>query len=196
MTPPSDVSSPSAPARNCVLAATLDNAALVAVVGNGNFKLAPAFKQALQAVRLAACLCIVVDMGSCLHLDSTFMGAIAAAALDARKPAAATSLHFFNIRPNVEKLLAGLGILPLMNVVSPDALPAGTTSLDSLVAALAPVDAAPLSDRAMTAVLYDAHETLARVSPENQARFRDLLSLLRADLGHPVDGGDAPPATP
>jgi anti-anti-sigma regulatory factor len=188
-------SSQQAPAQNCVLAATLDGAALVAVVGNGNFKLAPAFKQALQALRLAACPQAVVDLGSCMHLDSTFMGAIAAAALDARKPGAAFALHFISLRPNVEKLLAGLGILPLMNVVSPEALPAGPDSLAPLVAALAPVDAAPLSDRAMTAVLYDAHDTLARLSDENQARFRDLLSLLRADLDSPAtDSGAASPA--
>lgn len=170
-----------APAQNCVLAATLDGVALVAVVGNGNFKLAPAFKQALQAVRLAACTQVVVDLSSCLHLDSTFMGAIAAAALDARKPEG-TDIRFLHLRPNVSKLLAGLGILPLMNVLDPASAPA----LDSLVAALAPVDAAPLSDRAMTAVLYDAHDTLARLSDENQARFRDLLSLLRADLDSPA----------
>lgn len=170
------------PPPNRVLAATLDNAALVAVSGTANFKLAPAFKQALRAATLAGCPVIVVDMAACSHLDSTFMGAIAAAALAARKPGAAAALHFLNLRPNVAKLLAGLGILPLMNVLSPDSLPAGAADLDGLVASLAPVEVAPLSDRAMTAILYDAHETLARVSSENQARFRDVLSFLRGDL--------------
>lgn len=184
-----------APPPNRVLAATLDNAALVAVSGTANFKLAPAFKQALRAATLAGCPVIVVDMAACTHLDSTFMGAIAAAALAARKPDAASALFFLNLRPNVAKLLAGLGILPLMEVLSPDRLPAGAADLDSLVASLAPVEAAPLSDRAMTAILYDAHETLARVSPENQARFRDLLSLLRADLDRPADAS-APSAAP
>jgi len=181
-----------APPPNRVLAATLDNAALVAVSGTANFKLAPAFKQALRAATLAGCPLIVVDMASCIHLDSTFMGAVASAAIAARKPDSPSSLFFLNLRPNVSKLLAGLGILPLMQTPARDRLPAGAANLDELVAGLAPVNAAPLSERAMTAILYDAHETLARVSPENQARFRDLLSLLRADLDR--DDAPAPPA--
>lgn len=180
MTPPDSPPPPAPPAPSRVLAATLDGATLVAVAGTGNFKLAPAFKQALRAAELSGSPTVVVDMSGCTHLDSTFMGAIAAAALAARKPGAAMSVHFLDIRPHVAQLLKGLGILQLLDI-----LPPGAADLSSLVANLAPVETAPLSDRSMTAILYDAHETLARVSPENQARFHDLLTLLRADLDRP-----------
>lgn len=180
--------SPSAPAPNRVLAATLDGATLVAVQGTGNFRLAPAFKQALAAAAAAGSATVLVDMADCTHVDSTFMGAIAAAALAARKAGpGGAQLHFLDIRSNVAQLLKGLGILALMRVA-----PGGTPGLAGLAENLAPVDAGPVSDRTMAALLYDAHETLAKMSPENQARFRDVLSFLRGDLeragGRPEGG--------
>ncbi|MBR6022797.1 MAG: STAS domain-containing protein [Kiritimatiellae bacterium] len=178
-TPPAPPSAP-APAPARVWAATLDGMTLVAVSGTANFKLAPAFKQALKAAALAESPTVVVDMAECLHLDSTFMGAIASAALASRKPGARPVVRFLNIRPNVSQLLKGLGILPLLDV-----LPEGFADLSPLVANLAPVETAPLAEQSMTAILYDAHDTLAGLSPENQARFRDLLELLRADLNRP-----------
>ena len=127
----------SAPPSNRVLAATLDGATLIAVQGTGNFRLAPAFKRALAGAAAANSATVLVDMAECTHVDSTFMGAIAAAALGARKAGpGGAALHFLDIRPNVAQLLKGLGILPLMRVA-----PGGTPGLAGLAEILAPAPA-------------------------------------------------------
>ena len=73
-----------APAQNCVLAATLDGAALVAVVGNGNFKLAPAFKQALQALPEASFLVYISCNPATWARDTAYLTAHGFAPVAAR----------------------------------------------------------------------------------------------------------------
>jgi hypothetical protein len=36
----------------------------------------------------------------------------------------------------------------------------------------------------MAALMFDAHETLTRVEPENLQRFKDVLAFLREDMEH------------
>ena len=47
---------------------------------------------------------------------------------------------------------------------------------------LRPVEAQATGPRDMAALMYDAHETLTRVDPENLKRFKDVLAFLREDL--------------
>ena len=47
---------------------------------------------------------------------------------------------------------------------------------------LQPVEAERNTALDLTALMYDAHETLSRVSPENLKRFQDVLAFLREDL--------------
>ena len=37
-------------------------------------------------------------------------------------------------------------------------------------------------ERDLAALMYDAHETLTRVDPQNLQRFKDVLAFLREDL--------------
>lgn len=171
---------PSPPAPPRILAAALDSAALVVVSGKGDFHLAPAFRQALQAARLSGCRLVAVDMASCRSLDSTFMGAIASAAIAARKPGQ-PALHFLNLSDPSLRLLRGLGVDRLMSIVAPSDLPPALADFSALSAALAPVETdTPPGD--LSAILYDTHETLARLSPENREKFRDVLAFLAKDL--------------
>lgn len=177
MQTPSETPPPS-PSR--ILAAALDSSALVVVSGKGDFRLAPAFRQALQAVRLSGCTVVAVDMASCRSLDSTFMGAIASAAQAYRKPGS-PALHFLNLNDHVRHLLRGLGVDRLMSIAAPGDFPPGLSDLSPLTAALAPVEATtPAGD--LSAILYDTHETLARLSPENREKFRDVLACLAREL--------------
>ena len=167
--------------QNQILAATVDNCTLVAISGSANFKLAPAFKQALQAARLAGSLLIVVDMAACKALDSTFMGALAYQGLASQKPDN-PALVVINISAHVAGLLKGLGLDRLLRTYAAGSLPGGTDNLAPLVKNLQPVEAAPLGARDLAALMYDAHETLTHVAPENLQRFKDVLAFLREDL--------------
>ncbi|NLG34345.1 MAG: STAS domain-containing protein [Lentisphaerae bacterium] len=167
-----------------ILAATVDNCTMVAVMGAGNFKLAPSFRQAVQAARLAGSAMIVVDMAGCTTLDSTFMGTLAALGFSAGKPDG-TPAVLINLTPHAAGLLKGLGVDRLLKGYPMGSLPEGMGDLSALVASLKPVEAAPHEDRDMAALMYDAHETLTRVDPENLQRFKDVLTFLRKDLDAP-----------
>jgi anti-sigma B factor antagonist len=97
------------PAGSQILAATVDQCTMVAVTGAATFRLAPAFKQATQAARLAGSALIVVDMAGCTALDSTFMGTLAALGFAASKPDG-TPVVLINLSANSAGLLKGLGV--------------------------------------------------------------------------------------
>ena len=168
------------PAANQILAATADNCTLVAVGGAATFKLAPAFKQAVQAARLAGSALIVVDMADCLSMDSTFMGAIAGLSLAPQKTDARLTL--INLSPHAAALLKGLGVDRILKTYPAGGLPEGLGDLSVLEQSLRPVETGSASDREMAVLMYDAHETLTRVDPKNLQRFKDVLAFLREDL--------------
>ena len=165
---------------NQILAATADNCTLVAVDGAATFKLAPAFKQAVQAARLAGSALVVIDLAACRSMDSTFMGAIAGLNFALRKD----DLHLvlINLSPHAVGLLKGLGLDRVLKTYAAGALPPGLGDLSHLVQSLRPVEAAPTDNHELAALMYDAHETLARVDPQNLQRFKDVLAFLREDL--------------
>lgn len=159
-----------------ILAATAENAALVAVSGRASFRLVPAFRQALQAARLASPSVVLVDLSATTAVDSSFMGAIASAAMEAGKKGA-VPLRFLNVPKNILALLHGLGVDRLMEI-----LPSTEKAdLSALVAALSPVETGPEAGDVLAATLLDTHETLSRLSPENLERFRSVLELLRTE---------------
>lgn len=182
MTPP-----PRAPSQ--VLAATVDRCTMIAVRGAGNFRLAPAFRQAVQAARLAGTELIVVEMQACTALDSTFMGALAALGFSARDPNNPPAI-LINLPANLATLLTNLGIHRVLKSYSAGAFPEGLGDLSQFADNLQPVTGEPHSFQEMNALMFDAHETLTRVDPANIQRFKDVLALLRKDLGMPP----APPS--
>ena len=172
---------PERPIGSRILAATADNCTLLAVRGAATFKLAPAFKQAAQAARLAGSVLIVADMEACASMDSTFMGAIASLGFAFRKPDS-PQFVLINLGRSAAALLKGLGVDRILKTYPAGALPGGMGDLSRLAESLQPVEAAAPGARDMAALMYDAHETLTRVDPENLQRFKDVLAFLREDL--------------
>jgi anti-sigma B factor antagonist len=167
--------------KSQILAATIDGCTLVAVLGMATFKLAPAFRQATQAAKLAGSHLIVVDMAACSGMDSTFMGTIASLGFAAKKPDG-TPTAFINLVPRTAALLKGLGVDRIVHSYPIGSMPEHVGELSALVDGLRPVTAAPQESREMAAMMYDAHETLSRVDPGNVQRFKDVLAFLREDL--------------
>ena len=167
-----------------ILAATADHCTLVMVAGAATFRLAPAFKQATQAARLAGSALIVVDMAACESMDSTFMGAIASFGFAFQK-SESPAFVLINLNANAVALLKGLGVDRILKIYPAGTLPAGLNDLSALARNLRPVDAAAPGAHALAALMYDAHETLTRVDPENLQRFKDVLAFLREDMKRP-----------
>ena len=171
-----------------ILAASVEGCTLVAVIGKATFRLAPAFKQATQAARLAGSEMIVVDMAQCLSMDSTFMGGMASLGFAVQK-AKDARLVFINLSPSAQGLLKGLGLLRLLRTYPAGSLPEGLGGLDALVESLQPVAADDLAGADLAAFMYDAHETLTRADPANVQKFKDVLAYLKQDMSGPA----APP---
>lgn len=172
---------PEQPTPNQILAATTDECTLVVVSGAATYKLAPSFKQATQAARLAGSRLIVVDMAGCTTMDSTFMGSIASLGFSLRK-ADTAPLVLINLSPSAAALLRGLGVDRILQVYPAGALPDGIGDLAPLAQNLQPIATDPGTEREMAALMYDAHETLTKVDPENLKRFKDVLAFLHEDL--------------
>ena len=166
---------------NQILAATVEHSTLVAVVGMANFKLAQAFRQAIQAARLAGSRLVVVDMAACQGMDSTFMGTLAAMGLAADKPDG-TPAVLINLSEHGANLLRGLGVDRILKFYPAQFLPESIRDMAPLVASLQPIEAPPQASHEMAAMMFDAHETLTRVEPENLQRFKDVLEYLRKDI--------------
>jgi len=164
-----------------VLVATTDECTLVAVSGAATYKLAPSFKQATQAALLAGSNLIVVDMAACSSMDSTFMGSIASLGF-AQHKSGCSPLILINLRPNAAALLRGLGVDRILQVYPSGSLPDGIGNLGPLVENLQPVQTDPTTERELTILMYDAHETLTKVDPENLQRFKDVLAFLKEDI--------------
>ena len=190
MTPPSAAQ----PVANHILAASVDGCTLVVVVGKATFRLAPAFKQATQAARLAGSEMIVVDMAQCLSMDSTFMGGMASLGFALQKSRDAR-LAFINVTPAAMGLLKGLGLLRLLKAYPVGSLPEGLGGLDALVSSLQPVTTDELGGTELAAFMYDAHETLTRADPANVQKFKDVLAFLKQDLA-PSASAPGAPASP
>lgn len=172
------------PPSGKILAAVAEDCALVRVEGRGDFKLASSFRQATKTALSAAVPFLVVDMADCTTLDSTFMGAIAAVGL-ATRPPAPTRAVFLNLAPSTRALLKGLGVDRIVRIIAPDALPPGLGDLSGLAADLRPVESGPATQRETAAMMYDAHETLTRVHPDNLRKFKDVLAFLKAEAAPP-----------
>jgi anti-anti-sigma factor len=113
---------------------------------------------------------LAADLSECEYMDSTFMGLLVGFH---KRYKTLTGRALTILRPTAEciKLLSGLGILKLMNLVTGDHPPSPSSWTD-LRASHSPT----------TEVLLHAHRNLSEISPENEKKFSALQSVLEQQL--------------
>lgn len=115
----------------------------------------------------------VVDLADCELMDSTFMGTLAGIALRLREMGSG-SLSVLHPNTRNRSLLENLGLDHLFSFE----LPAGRRAAPAPSETLPP----PAPDAATQhATILEAHEALVEADPENEARFKDVLELLKQD---------------
>jgi anti-sigma B factor antagonist len=121
---------------------------------------------------------LVLDLGECTLMDSTFLGVLAGFGLKMREPQPdhmSHTLELFNPTPRIAELLENLGVLHLFKVAQGTVtLPEQTESCD-----VAPANA---SQEEVTRTCLEAHQLLMDIHPENVARFKDVARFLAEDL--------------
>jgi len=129
---------------------------------------------------------VIVDLGSCTGMDSTFMGTLAgmSARITARDGGA---LHIAEPGARNLRSLEDLGLDHLMDVDPPEA--AWRNDLESIRSALKSPSAAAMDTIQRTRHVLEAHQNLSGLSEKNAREFSGVLSTLKSTLS----GKDAHP---
>lgn len=164
-----------------LLAAVTGDTVYLVVRGRATFKISPSVKRLFINLADKGVRQFILDMSDCPGMDSTFMGVVAGQAI--RLKSCAGAVVMIHLSPYLRGLVATLGLDTLV-----EAHCAGNIhdqiDVKELIAQCKPVSTEiPSSGRDVSArTILDAHETLARLLPENEEKFRDVLKYLREEL--------------
>jgi len=164
-----------------LLVALQDGTALVRVLGRGSFKVSATMKEFATTAIDRGCKRLVLDMGDCVGMDSTFMGVLAGLAFRLKKLSG--NIVMVNLSLRTRGLLSTLG---LDEVIEPhmagdmpdnlkDVIPNRSEDLQSL-------ENPERDSRETAATMLEAHENLVKLSPENLPKFKDVLAFLQEDV--------------
>ncbi len=150
--------------------------AVVIVRGRGTFKAAPALKQFGLAAMEAGCTLLLLDMRECIGLDSTFMGVMGGLAVRLRKDKGG-ELAMVNLSVKNKALLSTLGLDRCVKTEGAEGeLAAFLGNVE-----LAKLDATAAPRNVTTQTMLDAHHDLVSISPDNLAKFKDVLAYLQEE---------------
>jgi anti-anti-sigma regulatory factor len=145
----------------------------IKVVGRANFEYAPPLRDLAKGLDDVPFDKISIDLGDCAAMDSTFMGILAMLAMKTKKKNA--EIEIVNASDSNIALLAGLGLKKLFSFVkrAPGEAPAASewTAQEKNSGKMAAAE-----------TVFEAHDTLVDVSPENFQRFNKVLELTKKDL--------------
>lgn len=140
----------------------------------------PAMKEFGDGRIAAGEKCLVVDLGECSGMDSTFMGTLAGMA--ARLSALADgALHIADPGLRNRRSLEDLGLDFLMEIDPPSAAWRG--SIDKVREALRPPEVLPTTTPIeRTKLVLEAHQELASQNEKNAETFSQVVKTLEANL--------------
>ncbi len=161
--------------------------AYLRVLGRATFQVGPALKQFGAIAIEGGCTRVVLDVVSCVGMDSTFMGILAGIATRLARHSGGKML-VLNVSDKLFEVLSTLGLNQLMECRRLGAVPEPLVVPPLTPQAMRPIDAAFADRQTTQQVMLEAHTTLSAVSSENQLRFKDVLSYLR-EADKQMDGG-------
>lgn len=152
-----------------------DRLACVRLVGRASFASSVDFKKLLEHLRQDGCTQIVLDLGECSMMDSTFLGVLAhlggnrdgAQSVNGQCP-----IKLFHPSERVVEMLENLDVLKLFTIVD-DPPKCGTFKR---------VDDCNASRVELNRTCLEAHQTLMDTNTENERRFRDATEFFRKNL--------------
>ncbi|NCD32376.1 MAG: anti-sigma factor antagonist [Spartobacteria bacterium] len=169
-----------------LFASICGSAAYITVKQRGSFRVGHILKQFAVAAIDANVTTLIFDMQECKGLDSTFMGVLAG--LSGRAGKSGGRVILIHVSPHINALLSTLGLdtlvqIHLQNEVPNEIrriIPACDQQLNEIKGETSQLD----SSRTM----LDAHQTLVEMIPENLAKFKDVLELMKADMARHSSG--------
>lgn len=145
-------------------------ALVVKVLGGGTIANSSSVRQFLVTAFDCGVKNTIFDLSECEYLDSTFMGVLVwAARLAARCPGGSASI--VGAHAQVGDTLKAMKLELVLDIREEPA------QEHPRLRNLPVVEGPPKSE-----LIYEAHQELARISPENRKRFARLLEILEAEL--------------
>lgn len=167
---------------------TAPDYACVRVAGRATFAAGPGFQRVLETLTALRPRRLVLDLGQCQQMDSTFLGVLSGAAERFRRFSEdGAAMELVNPNERITGLLESLGVARLFHVR------AGVVEPPPLARAW-PADLAAPTKLELKETSLAAHEELMRVHGANHARFAELTRVLEKDLAR-LRAGE-PPALP
>jgi len=151
----------------------------IRVDGVGSFRNSPDLKSYTHLMMDNGSHRFVVDLKHCPVMDSTFMGTLTGIALRAHSHVDG-GLRVINANERNLQLLQSLGLDQIFDVITePDELQEERKLVET--ALLRRARRAALDRTGHAEHVLKAHQTLTEVNPENEERFRDVVSYLRSE---------------
>jgi anti-anti-sigma regulatory factor len=153
------------------------NFACVKIAGRANFACSPDFKTLLDELVQRGFGHFIIDLSECVLMDSTFLGVLAGFGIKLSPNGATTTrgIELHNPTARVSELLENLGAAQLFTLTT------GALQLPKDATTCTPESINP-SHEQITRTSLEAHQTLMTMSPENEARFKDVAQFLAEDL--------------
>jgi anti-anti-sigma regulatory factor len=153
------------------------NFACIKISGRANFSSSPDFKALLNGLAQKGFNHFIIDLGECALMDSTFLGVLSGFGMKLNPNGAPVErgIELHNPTPRVGELLENLGAAHLFKMTN------GPLQLPADLKPCTP-DVTNPSHEEITRTCLEAHKTLMSISPENEARFKDVAQFLAEDL--------------
>ena len=119
----------------------------------------------------------VVDLASCVTMDSTFMGTMARLAFRLRELGHG-HLHIVHCGSRNQQLLSRLGLDRIFDIDANGGSLPDCGPVEQTLVAQSPEE----RKKTQTKSMLEAHEALCEAAPENVLRFKDVLDFLRQEL--------------
>ena len=120
----------------------------------------------------------VMDFQACSGMDSTFLGVLAGTSLELRKTSPRGSLVVCNLNERNAELVKNLGLNRLLTVDNGAAVPPAASGTGKAL------DCKPIADQIEAArLVLSMHHHLIEADGSNAAKFRDVLDILKKQLG-------------
>jgi len=153
------------------------NAAWIRIGGRANFACSPDFKTLLEKLHQKGYSHFVIELQSCVLMDSTFLGVLAGFGMRLN-PNGATDergVELLNASERVQEILENLGAVHLFKMTK------GELKLPTDMKQCETTCTVPTHEQ-ITRTSLEAHQTLMSITPENVSRFKDVTQFLAEDL--------------
>jgi anti-sigma B factor antagonist len=171
-----------------ILVGTFEQFSWIRCVGKGSFLTSPSLKAFGDAAVSKGERCLVVDLGACTGMDSTFMGTLAGLAARLSVVDGGT-LQIADAGERNRRSLEDLGLDFLMEIDPPSADWRG--KVDEIRKSLrAPGSGVAPGNQARH--VLEAHQVLSQTNEANARKFSTVVDLLEAELAEKQGAAERP----